>query len=1584
MRVIGLLCACVVAAGCAEPEPPPLFNAVDPTLQCPTGSVGWSFSTGGPDRVKRNPISDGVNYPVSNFPLCSHLQQNLVETCAGKLSCDYVVPASCRSRTGTETVTYKCGTETATLTARPELGGDDMTFALHCGPRITIVDAVVANRDTGVERNVTAGLSSRCSGKRRCEGKTGQVESLPQDVIDRQMAADQHYTFRYVCGGEPVAKFATGITTFDFRCPVEEATPPAFEAVLEIVSFRLRYLPPSLDANARAQHAAWAERAKARLTTDCYLKPECTVKVNELLTASGTLNGEKTFPYPSWASATVPATFTDSLPFGAITSNMAVIGYSCAGGETEYQVFDQSSRNFKLQCGATMRVVEVGASQVGAPEPQSTYLATIQALCNGKRSCLPPALYKNYTGVNVAGAIKIPKYQKYVLRCGELGVAAETTLTFELNTGQLGTLRCPILDKQLFKGIRIDSVTPESATNAVVKQCFGKDRCDVGTNSVKFLCGTSRTLNTGSGSISCEPTIDIARIAGCGSRDFAHPTTVRAFNEIRTYCLSQQGSCQYSLTDLFVRAMPGCDYRVEYRCGADATLKTVTGKFNTQEAVPTCAAVLNPIEPRKCVPKDCFNQTRRDDQLACVKDTSLLPVVARVRPQVQTWENPTADGGRPAPLPSMSPGMVIRSGIPYQVYSGTVYWAPNQQSIQPSTTATVWAFDEFSYADGGVVPNGMYGFRCVVSEAAFGKGAIPWPAPFQAGFFGGSVQVIPDSCFTPDGQLGNEDSVFYDGAKMAGMAEELFRQRYKRSKTWLISTFDAHSATSVVSMNWTGTTSVSSNPTGFFYEPAKDWINRRLYYAQRSDIPLRAEVKFERSTTIELRAADLIVNSPPLLLDVELPELLPDLEVEVGWSLRGDSVENPFSANSAIDSDVKLPSLNPRATIEIARVDGTWEPLNAGILGAVKLGKGAIMRQAARARVRITPELRRRLLSVKGTGAGQATDGLMKLSSEELTSMKVRACLDVDGLEHSFDAPAGSARSTDVNGQNFSLSIVKRCTAERTVVITRQLFVRPRAPTSLDEQPNDQGNTALSGGSDVGSNADSNGRISCIRTCRVNLDCGTGGSCTNATTMSLGQCTRTDQNYACENRSQSKNTSSGRELNSSLYNATTENRTAPPSNSPSSPGVASVAGAAAAEMLGFQSFDLNRSQSSTSPTPGTNGYTIEVTLAPDIPQLIETFRKRRITGIYSSDVRKALMRTRKFRRGSSAFEGNREALQYVVGREFYLGIGPLPIIAEVGLSAGVGFDITLKVQSETADSSTSAPRYPCLSQTGAQKCYVANAETKTWQEAQAACASSGGRLATIKTTDDYDKTASALIEGGVAGDDVWLGAQAAYLFDNPLCGTNGNTADCRNGSQTGWFWLDGTAFARQSRLATTTQPVSSGHGLPQAPSFGVASPVPTKTGLTLRHLPYRLSSDAITASKAYVCEYEGATMTHFRGFSATFGLTAGVGASAGACTPSNRLGVCLSLNLNFLTASFGFEVGTETTGVFRGGRPRATLGLNLNVGTVEWSLLSGSIDVEFRALYVSRTVNIVEFKGVPLADEELYNRSNPYWSLYTP
>lgn len=64
MRVIGLLCACVVAAGCAEPEPPPLFNAVDPTLQCPTGSVGWSFSTGGPDRVKRNPISDGDAEPA--------------------------------------------------------------------------------------------------------------------------------------------------------------------------------------------------------------------------------------------------------------------------------------------------------------------------------------------------------------------------------------------------------------------------------------------------------------------------------------------------------------------------------------------------------------------------------------------------------------------------------------------------------------------------------------------------------------------------------------------------------------------------------------------------------------------------------------------------------------------------------------------------------------------------------------------------------------------------------------------------------------------------------------------------------------------------------------------------------------------------------------------------------------------------------------------------------------------------------------------------------------------------------------------------------------------------------------------------------------------------------------------------------------------------------------------------------------------------------------------------------------------------------------------------------------------------------
>ena len=61
---LGLLLAVVAGswlAGCAGEDTetaPPLFNAIDPSMQCPAGRVGWDFSTGGnePDVVFK-PVS---------------------------------------------------------------------------------------------------------------------------------------------------------------------------------------------------------------------------------------------------------------------------------------------------------------------------------------------------------------------------------------------------------------------------------------------------------------------------------------------------------------------------------------------------------------------------------------------------------------------------------------------------------------------------------------------------------------------------------------------------------------------------------------------------------------------------------------------------------------------------------------------------------------------------------------------------------------------------------------------------------------------------------------------------------------------------------------------------------------------------------------------------------------------------------------------------------------------------------------------------------------------------------------------------------------------------------------------------------------------------------------------------------------------------------------------------------------------------------------------------------------------------------------------------------------------------------------
>ena len=110
------------------PEAPPLFSAYDPTVQCPAGEVGWDLSTGGGlDPLQRNSVGDVIKLINSNLTNCGLTGTDLRQACDGETEC--TKPVTCAD--SAVDVTYVCGTEAATYTARVEGVGADRFLGVY-------------------------------------------------------------------------------------------------------------------------------------------------------------------------------------------------------------------------------------------------------------------------------------------------------------------------------------------------------------------------------------------------------------------------------------------------------------------------------------------------------------------------------------------------------------------------------------------------------------------------------------------------------------------------------------------------------------------------------------------------------------------------------------------------------------------------------------------------------------------------------------------------------------------------------------------------------------------------------------------------------------------------------------------------------------------------------------------------------------------------------------------------------------------------------------------------------------------------------------------------------------------------------------------------------------------------------------------------------------------------------------------------------------------------------------------------------------------------------------------------------------
>ena len=142
MRVRLALASLVLFASCEKPlEDAPLFNAKDLSLQCPTGQVGWDFSTGGNDSsVVESSVSREITVDAAMLGTCNY-QTDFSIDCDGKCDCTRLVkkPTSPTCAGGALNLKYHCGTETYSYNVVIDVDASSQSITLACpGPKTTL------------------------------------------------------------------------------------------------------------------------------------------------------------------------------------------------------------------------------------------------------------------------------------------------------------------------------------------------------------------------------------------------------------------------------------------------------------------------------------------------------------------------------------------------------------------------------------------------------------------------------------------------------------------------------------------------------------------------------------------------------------------------------------------------------------------------------------------------------------------------------------------------------------------------------------------------------------------------------------------------------------------------------------------------------------------------------------------------------------------------------------------------------------------------------------------------------------------------------------------------------------------------------------------------------------------------------------------------------------------------------------------------------------------------------------------------------------------------------------------------------
>jgi hypothetical protein len=207
---IGVLAGCSGSkspASTADDALPPPLNAIDPSLSCPTGQVGWDFSTGGgteKESLSSEPIR-GIRITKAWYGAnCAGAKgfdftDDRASSCAGKDVCQWLVTSAADIAPGCAKqaeIEWQCGVETTKYVLRINSEAWGQTLTPTCGGKIKVVSASYGHNVGTTPGAYTTQMGMHCNDKRNC---TYTPSTILGDVVPGRVKATQ---IDYTCGND--------------------------------------------------------------------------------------------------------------------------------------------------------------------------------------------------------------------------------------------------------------------------------------------------------------------------------------------------------------------------------------------------------------------------------------------------------------------------------------------------------------------------------------------------------------------------------------------------------------------------------------------------------------------------------------------------------------------------------------------------------------------------------------------------------------------------------------------------------------------------------------------------------------------------------------------------------------------------------------------------------------------------------------------------------------------------------------------------------------------------------------------------------------------------------------------------------------------------------------------------------------------------------------------------------------------------------------------------------------------------------------------------------------------------------------